>query len=352
VDLPSGSKEPDSYPIGIDRIYPAPSANEVYDLIGSVNSYRSQNGLGELTTNSYLMAAAQSQADYLAATYEISSGANGHIGSGGSKPIDRAAAFGYGQGKGILVSENWAGVGPSISASDLVTSSFWADSDHQKTLLDGWGVNYVDIGVGVAKNGLITYYVLDVGVVDGDSSYTAPSNSAIINGTQEVTVVFTPLITSTPHADGSVVHVVKAGETLYAIAKSYGVNIDDIRALNNLADGWTLITEGEKLLIKLNGSKTNPSPVPSGTTTVSTQAASDTTTTPGSIMGTPTLMATYTPRPHATRTIDATSQSTPTTAPVPSGSGPSSKTLGLIILIVCGIGLLAVVGVNFIKIGK
>lgn len=318
-----------------------------YDLISAVNSYRAANGLGELTANSYLMAAAQSQSDYLAATYVISSGANGHIGAGGTNSSDRAAAFGYGGGKAITVSENWAGTS-SMSASELPYSDFWADSAHQNTMLDGWGTHYKDIGVGVSTNDQgVKFYVMDVGVVEGEGSYTPSTtnyNASVINGTSEATHVFQPLVTSTPKADGSVHHMVKYGETLSEIAKSYGVTVDQIRELNYMADGWTLINEGEDLLIFKKGSQ-------------ATYQAKEVTGTPGTGIPTmdgtttpsPTTAFTYTPRaithtPFATLVI----QSTPTATPVPQAAS-STRSVGVVLLVVCGIGLLAVLGVTFLK---
>lgn len=53
---------------------------------------------------------------------------------------------------------------------------------------------------------------------------------------------------STPAPDGSVVHVVRSGETLIGIAVTYGVSLDDIRKLNNLK-GDTIYV-GQSLVIK------------------------------------------------------------------------------------------------------
>ncbi len=230
-------------------------SGDPYALIDAVNAYRNANGLNSLEVNSYLMAAAQSQADYLAATYDIGSGSNGHVGAGGSNATDRAYAFGYGDGKAITVSENWAGTSV-MTAEELVYSSFWADAAHQNTMLDGWGTHYQDIGVGVAtQESGVSFFVMDVGVIDGTESYSPSNNSyvnpAVVNGTAAPTYVFSPLLTSTPASDGNLYHSVRAGDTLFSIAKSYSVTEDRIRDLNSIADGWTMINEGDLLLIKL-----------------------------------------------------------------------------------------------------
>ncbi len=321
-----------------------------YDLIAAVNAYRNANGLSSLEANSYLMAAAQSQADYLAATYDIGSGANGHVGSGGSNASDRAYAFGYGNGKAITVSENWAGTS-TMSAEELVYSSFWADYAHQNTMLDGWGTHYQDIGVGVATQETgVTFYVMDVGVVDGSENYT-PSNNTyvdpqVVNGTAAVTYVFTPLLTSTPKADGNIYHTVRSGDTLYAIAKSYGVTADRIRDLNGIAEGWTMINEGDVLLILLASEVTKSTGDASITATESTMDGI--TSTPTNTMA---VAATKTPRPKTTYSLPAVmgitvvSSVTPETTP----TGFDTHTLGIVILIVCGLGLIGVVGFSFIK---
>jgi LysM repeat protein len=62
---------------------------------------------------------------------------------------------------------------------------------------------------------------------------------------------------STPAPDGSVVHIVKKGETLIGIALTYDVTLEDLRKLNNLK-GDTIYV-GQTLVIKLpTGSEPEP----------------------------------------------------------------------------------------------
>lgn len=312
-------------------------ASAVWVVLDSLNGYRLANGLSPLQVNSNLMAAAQSQADYLASSYDIQSGADGHVGSGGSRPIDRAYAFGYGGGKQIDVSENWAGLGiAGTSPKDVVYNPWWADAAHQNTMLDGWGVNYTDVGIGVAKQGTVYYYVIDVGAITSDKPYVSPSgtgngNNPYGDGTQ---LVFTPLETALPAPDGSVTHIVKEGENLLQIALSYGVKIDEIRQLNNMAEGWVLIFPDEKLLIKQKGS--------------TTPSAGQATVVAGEPTATATLAPTYTPRPKST----PTSANSPTPIIEPSATSqaePTSptQTVGFIIICVCGVGLVGFLGILF-----
>jgi LysM repeat protein len=57
--------------------------------------------------------------------------------------------------------------------------------------------------------------------------------------------------TSTPEADGSIVHVVQPGETLIGLAvayQAYGVTVDSIRELNSLASDMLII--GQRVIIR------------------------------------------------------------------------------------------------------
>jgi hypothetical protein len=59
------------------------------------------------------------------------------------------------------------------------------------------------------------------------------------------------IITSTPMADGAIVHFVADGETLAGIAEAYGVSMDEIRGLNGLAPDSSSIFPDQKLIIRL-----------------------------------------------------------------------------------------------------
>lgn len=59
------------------------------------------------------------------------------------------------------------------------------------------------------------------------------------------------IITSTPMADGAIVHFVADGETLASIAEAYGVSMIEIRALNGLAPDSSSIFPDQKLIIRL-----------------------------------------------------------------------------------------------------
>ena len=94
------------------RAAPHLSGRELIDL---VNQLRAANGLPPYQVNQALMAAAQAHSDYQASIGQVT-----HTGQGGTRPRDRAIAYGYGGGGTIFVSENIAG-GMKLSASEAVS---------------------------------------------------------------------------------------------------------------------------------------------------------------------------------------------------------------------------------------
>jgi LysM repeat protein len=67
-------------------------------------------------------------------------------------------------------------------------------------------------------------------------------------GTGGVRGVIIPVVIATPNPDGEIIHEVKAGQTLWQIAISYGTRIDEIKRLNNLYGDD--IYPGMRLLVK------------------------------------------------------------------------------------------------------
>lgn len=77
----------------------------------------------------------------------------------------------------------------------------------------------------------------------------------------------TPLPTATPRPDGAVVHVVQSGETLFGIARRYGVTTDQLRELNAGSIGPNdLIRVGQELVISVSDDAPTPTPVPESPT--------------------------------------------------------------------------------------
>jgi uncharacterized protein YkwD len=89
-------------------------AGDAWSLIAEVNALRASYGLPPYEVNNALMAAAQAQSEWQA---EI--GTWSHSGPDGSRPHDRAVAYGYGGGAQVYISENVA-MGIDLSPQDTV----------------------------------------------------------------------------------------------------------------------------------------------------------------------------------------------------------------------------------------
>ncbi len=248
-----------------------------YSLIDAVNGLRATNGLPAYQENGILMSIAQDQTDYQAAISECT-----HTGSGGTTPKQRAANAGYGGGATFFLSENYV-CGTNLSVDEAI--SMWlGDAPHTQTML---GASYVDVGAGVSVSGDYVYYTLDVAYVAGAGNY-APASTITPGG--PTPLPYYAVQTVTPMPDGSVVHVVQAGQNLILIAKAYGVLVIEIKDLNNLTNDNIYV--GDKLIIR---KASTPGP-----TSTATAVA------PPTRAATPTRNPTRTPTPSQTPTASIT----------------------------------------------
>jgi LysM repeat protein len=249
--------------LGIDVPRGRAQGGNAYDLIAVVNQLRTSNGLAPYQINAALMASAQAHSDYQASIGSIT-----HTGAGGTRPKDRAVAAGYGGGATVYVSENIAG-GMTMDTQGAV--QMWqADSLHLNTMLEA---NYVDVGAGVATSGNMTYFTLDAGYVAGAAGSSGSSGSAAASGSSNLPAAstiaaYSPVLVSTPKPDGSVVHEVQPGQSLWSIAANYKIALPDLLALNGFTSN-TYIYPGDKILIK--PSEIAPSSVVSVTASLETQ---------------------------------------------------------------------------------
>jgi LysM repeat protein len=283
-----------------------------YDLIAAVNDLRASQGLSPLEIDNSLMAAAQSQSDYLGSNYGTSfpTWDQGHIGAGGTYAHDRAVAFGYPLGPGMNVVENWAGGNKNTELSDIIYE-YWSDSAHMSTMLTADGVA---VGAGVTEGDGYAYYILDVAVKYGSGGSTGGGVASTIP-TTAVTAQVAPIQVATPDENGKVIHVVKNLQTLWGIAIAYGTTVDQIKAANGLTKD-TIFT-GQELVIQ---AAYTPTPLPTATITP--------------------RPPTRTPIPQQTAQPVATVQK-----PVANNTAGNSilnmdrKTLGLVLILICGVGL-------------
>jgi hypothetical protein len=299
-------------------------AGDPYALIDAVNGLRAANGLPSLEINGILMSIAQGHSDYQAAIGQVT-----HTGAGGTRPRDRAAGAGYGGGGTFFISENIAG-GTNLSIDEVI--SWWLGDDlHIQTML---GSSYREIGAGVAEANGFVYYTIDTASASGGGNYSPPSVSTPIASTPGGP---TPLPiylvqTAAPNPDGSIVHLVKPGQTLIGIAIAYGMTVNEIKELNYLTED--VIYEGDKLIIQ-RASTPGPTAIATGTKTP-TRVAS------------PTRNPTRTPSPSPS---PAVTRSAPSATPtLKEASLAGSDQLGSILVV--AIIVLAVGGVVLMIVGS
>lgn len=100
--------------------------------------------------------------------------------------------------------------------------------------------------------------------------------------------VIAPIVTVTPRADGSLVHIVGFGQSLGEIAKAYGVTVSEIQRLNGLPPDASTLYSGQKLLIIPRG---GPNPLLAPTATETPAPTLEPTVAPTTEPPVPTLVA-------------------------------------------------------------
>lgn len=221
-------------------------AGSPHDLVNAVNALRASFGLAPYSISPILMSTAQAQADFLAAT-----GSMTHSGPGGIGLTARLLAAGYPLAGDLSLggfrAENITGGAESMPAEAAV-DQWTGDALHLNTMASP---NLTEIGAGVAISQGRVYYVIDAArpTTAGDPPLLVTSVAGGSTIPQNVSPeLIIPVTVSTPNADGNVFHDVKFGQTLWQIAITYQVKIDDIKRLNNLFNNN--IYPGSSLLIR------------------------------------------------------------------------------------------------------
>lgn len=219
------------------------SASSAIELINAVNALRISNGLSAYSVSPILMFTAQNQADFMAANGIVT-----HSGPGGIGLTDRLLAAGYPLAGDLSLggfrAENITGGAESMTAQSAV-EQWTGDAPHLNTMLSP---DLTEIGAGVSIANDRVYYVIDAArpTTSGAPQAVTPfvgGEATVPAGEAQVPIV----VISTPNANGDVIHDVLAGQTLWQIAISYGVKIEDLKRLNNLPDDS--IYTGDRLLI-------------------------------------------------------------------------------------------------------
>jgi uncharacterized protein YkwD/LysM repeat protein len=214
------------------------------EMLQIVNEYRASLGLPAFQYNGALAAAAQRHANWMAANVIYS-----HTGDGGSTPLSRATAAGY---VGYVVENIVGGTGMSPNHGLI----WWQNSPiHLNTLVS---TRYYEAGTGFATNGIQNMYVLVVGRQSGASP--PPSNSPPDTAAQPIFV--TPIELSEPLEDGSIVHAIQQGQAMWTIAAYYDVDLDYLYLINNFTLD-DVLHPGDEVTVRLaDGQSPPPSPTP------------------------------------------------------------------------------------------
>ncbi len=253
-------------------------AESGYDIIAEVNALRAARGLDPYTVDSWIMDYAQQHSQYQADNLNST-----HRHSDGSYAWD------------VGLNENIAVGSAGYMSPHIAVYEIWQDSVHLEPMI-GYTSGAAGAGVALGADGSV-YYTLNVRAGSSSTQNTPlPGQTA---QPAQATAPFIPLITNTPNPQGVIIHIVGPGESLWGIAVSYGVTMDDIRGLNGMAAADTTIYEGQRLVIR-TGVQPPLTPTPLG--------AQPTSLTPLPLpSATPTRTPTRTPIPSPTPT--ATPQS-------------------------------------------
>jgi hypothetical protein len=202
--------------------------DEAGDLLGRVNNLRASVGRGPYSFNGALSAAAQSQAQWIVDTGNVS-----HTHPDGSGPRTRALNAGY---PSTQVSENiYGGTNANVDSAWV----FWINSGiHYAGLVNA---AYNEVGVGIAHGNWGAAYVL----VFGNSGGPPPPPPQALGSSGSGSAGDSAAASAPPayvlglDEHGNIMHEVQPGDTLGDIALIYGYTWDDLpamMALNGIGD--------------------------------------------------------------------------------------------------------------------
>lgn len=204
--------------------------DEASDLLGRVNNLRASVGRAPYSINGALSAAAQSQAQWIVETGNVS-----HTRPDGSGPRTRALNAGY---PSTQVSENiYAGTNASVDSAWV----FWVNSSiHYNGLVNA---AYNEVGIGAAYGAWGAAYVMVFGNSGGPPppppQSLASGASGSNNSASSAAAAAPPSYVVGLDENGNIMHEVQPGDTLGDIALIYGYTWDDLptmMALNGLTD--------------------------------------------------------------------------------------------------------------------
>jgi hypothetical protein len=239
---------------GFASAHTAAAQDAIGTLLARINNLRAQVGVGAYSLNAALSSAAQSQAQWMVETGQIS-----HTRPDGSGPRTRALNAGYPSSD---VSENiYGGTNATVDSA----WSFWVNSPiHYAGMTNG---RYNEVGIGVARGAWGSTYVLVFGNSGGGSAPVV--NPAGGSGSSGASGSGGGRPNSGPPSyvlgldpQGNIMHQVQPGDTLGDIALIYGYTWDDIprlMALNSISDVRDLDI-GTVFLVPPRGGTFTPTP--------------------------------------------------------------------------------------------
>lgn len=208
-------------------------------VINTINQLRSQRGLAPLKSHPALMQIAKQHSQY-----QASIGTWTHYSADGSRPKDRAYAAGFGNGATIFISENVA-YGTNASIMEIINGP-WNDPDHHHTM---YNPQAKYIGAGVAYSGDLVFYTVDTGHYVGDPAPTPKFPAVSSTPSSSVFPTPVPVVVSTPNSDGSVIHIVGAGQSLWTIAAVYEISLELLNEINQF-EGNAVLLPGDQIIIQ------------------------------------------------------------------------------------------------------
>lgn len=271
----------------------AQAQDEAGDLLGRINGLRASLGLPAYRLNGALGAAAQSQAQWIADTGQIS-----HVHPDGSGPRTRAVNAGYGT---TDVSENiYGGTNANVNAA----WTFWINSGiHYRGLTNS---RYQEVGIGIAGSSWGRAYVLVFGNPGGPPPYVPPPAGSSASNAPAAPPSY--VVGVDPR--GFIMHEIQPDDTLGDIALLYGYTWDDIpymKEVNGITDN-RLLKPGEIFLVPPHDGTYTPTP--DGEHEVTATPEADPTLKPDPTMApSPTVMPSPSPAP--TQVAIATSAAMP-----------------------------------------
>ena len=215
------------------------SSNDVLQL---VNAVRAEYGLPPVTYNPALAAAAQGHANFIA-----NEGIYSHYGVNGSTWQDRAQAAGY---------PGWAGEN-LVGGTNLTPQQgvrWWRNSAvHFSNMLNP---RWTEAGVGYAVGNGQNFYVMVFGTPNDGPPPRAQQQVV------DVPFIVAPIELAAPNPDGSIIHTVGEGHTLWAISARYEVSLADLYLFNGMNED-SVLNPGDRLTIRLaDGQPPPPTPTP------------------------------------------------------------------------------------------